>query len=200
MRKWERALLYVGLAVGGLLFVHLSRQFEALSSNYTQLRERLQWPHAGYSVPTFTAETLDGDPVTVGKTEEGRRQLLLVFDTECRFCRASLPAWREITAVARLEAADVDVLGVAVDEDGPVGEYRAEHRLEFPVLTFPEPKLQRLYRARNVPLIALLDSEGRVLYSRPGALEDPAAIDSVMAALRTRPEPAPVTDAVANGG
>jgi hypothetical protein len=162
MRNWERALLYAGLAVGGLLIVHLSRQFEALSTNYTQLRERLQWPHAG--------------------------------------CRASLAAWREITTVARLEAPDVDVLGIGVDADGPIQEYRQEHQLEFPVLTFPEPKLQRLYRARYVPLIALLDPEGRVQYSRVGALEDPAAVDSVLAALRTRPEPDPVTDTVADGG
>lgn len=78
---------------------------------------------------------------------------------------------------------EVQLLGVVLDPEGPVAAYRRAHGLQFPVLSFPEAKLQRLYRARSVPLIVLLDREGRVLYSRVGALEEPAAIDSVLAAL-----------------
>lgn len=78
--------------------------------------------------------------------------------------------------------------GIALDPDGPLDAYRREHHLAFPIVTFPAEKLRRLYRARSVPLVVLLDSTGRVLYSRLGALEDEAAIDSVLDALKA-PDP-----------
>ena len=49
---------------------------------------------------------------------------------------------------------DIEILGIGADEDEPMAAYRAG----------------------SVPLIAVLDSTGRVLYSRLGALEDRAAV------------------------
>jgi len=183
MSKRERVLLYAGLLVGGFLIFQVSRQYEALAETYSRLRERLQWPHAGYSVPTFETVTIDGDLVTLGETA-GKRQLVFFFSTECQYCRASLPGWREVIGEARRAVPDIEILGVGADEDEPMAEYRSEHGLQFPVLTFPDPKLKRLYRAGSVPLIAVLDSTGRVLYSRLGALEERAAVDSVLTAVR----------------
>lgn len=176
---------YAGLLVAALLIVRLSVELRTVTGDYTELLERLRSPHAGYMVPTFETETVAGERVTIGEASPGSRQLLLIFDTACPYCRASLPAWREIAGTIRSQERRIAVLGLAVDEeDGPIRAYRQEHGFDFPVLRFPQPKLRRLYRATAVPLIVLLDSDGRVLYSRLGVLDEPAAIDSVLAALR----------------
>lgn len=127
------------------------------------------------------------DSVTVGRADHGR-QFVIFFTTECPYCRAPVDAWSRIIAAARRDIPDVASLGIALDPDGPLDAYRREHHLAFPIVTFPAEKLRRLYRARSVPLVVLLDSTGRVLYSRLGALEDEAAIDSVLDALKA-PDP-----------
>lgn len=122
----------------------------------------------------------------MGRAPEGSGQLLFLFTTTCPYCRASLTGWNRI-ATDLADDTDVQVLGIAVDqgEEGvDVARYQATHGLRFPVLGFPHPKLEALYRARTVPLVVLLDADGQVLWSRVGALETQAAIDSVLVAVR----------------
>jgi len=183
---------YAGLLVSALLIVRLSVELRTVTGNHAELLERLRSPHAGYMVPTFETETVAGERMTIGEASPGSRQLLLIFDTECPFCRASSAAWKEIAGMIRSRVRGTSVLGLAVDEtDGPIRAYRREHGFDFPILRFPQPKLQRLYRATAVPLIVLLDSDGRVLYSRLGVLDEPAAIDSVLAAVGGLEGPGP---------
>jgi len=181
-RRGERALLYAAVVASAVLLLALVRRYDALRDQHKVLTERIQWPHPGYSVPTFETATIDGDSVTVGRADHGR-QFLIFFTTECPYCRASVDAWNRITAAAQREIPDVASLGIALDPDGPLDAYRREHHLVFPIVKFPDEKLRRLYRARSVPLVVLLDSTGRVLYSRLGALENEVAIDSVLYAL-----------------
>jgi peroxiredoxin len=185
MSKVERILLYVGLAAATFLIFRVTSDYRTLADTHTELRQRLQWPHAGYSVPTFTGETIDGGSITLGEREDGR-QFVFFFSTTCEFCLASLPAWKQITETSRTHE-DLEVVAVAVDRDGAIRQYRDRHGLTFPITTFPSDKLARLYRAGNVPLIALLNSSGRVLYSRVGVLDEGAALDSVLTALRELP-------------
>ena len=50
------------------------------------------------------------------------------------------------------------------------------------MLRFPEEKLRYLYRVGGVPQVIVLDHEGQVIHTRPGELEEGAALDSVFAA------------------
>ena len=188
MSRLERFLLYGGLVLAGVLIFRMMGQYEGLAGQHSDLRDRLRTPQPGYSVPTFTNRTIDGVPITLGEREDGR-QLVFFFTTTCEFCLASLPAWREIAVTSEREHAEVEVVGVALDADGPVAEYRDRHGLAFPITTFPQQKLAHLYRAGSVPLVALLDETGRVLYARLGVLEQRAAIDSVLTAIG---QPSPV--------
>lgn len=136
MLKLERILLYAGLAVAAFLIFRVTADYRGLADEHTELRQRLQWPHAGYSVPTFTAATIDGEPVTLGERERGR-QLVFFFSTTCEFCLASLPAWRRLAETSEAEHDDLELVGVAVDRDGEIREYRDRHGLRFPITTFP---------------------------------------------------------------
>ncbi len=175
--------LLVVLGLGGLVLA-LADQNRELSSRYDSLRERTQWPHAGYAVPTFRATTLAGETLTLGETGSGQKQLLFVFDTECPYCLATLPAWNRIASSLEGSDAGVQVVGVSLDSADVTRTYVEEHSLAFPVTMFPSRKLQQLYRAGRIPLVVLLDAEGRTLYSRLGQLIDGPAVDSVLAAAR----------------
>jgi peroxiredoxin len=181
MPRVVRVLVVALLALAGLVR-YLSRENRNLTERASTLRERTQYLHAGQPVPGFRAGTLEGDSVVVGS---GRRRLLFLFNTRCSFCRASLPAWELSRRAVAEEHPAVQVLGVSLDSVAVARAYRDEHDLGFPIVTFPNRKLVRLARARLVPLVVLLDDEGYVTYSRLGVLEDPAAEDSVLAAVRT---------------
>jgi peroxiredoxin len=172
------------LAASGLVFV-LASHNRALSADYRKLRELSTLPHAGTVVPTFRTATLDGRPVIVGElTDSAARQVLFVFNTTCSFCLATIPEWKRLAdSLGRLGG--VQVLAISLDPGDSTENYVAEHAVRYPVLTFPQRRLKRLYRAVAVPQTVVIDWSGIVLYARTGAL-DSASLDSVYAAVRGR--------------
>lgn len=194
MERIYRLLPVIGLSVAAVLVVVLSLRVRDLNDRNARLQERAVFPYAGMYVPTFRAATLTGEPVTVGEAEGEGRQVLFFFTTTCPYCRSSLPAWKEITAkLDTVRSLPVSVYGVSLDPADVTRRYAEEHRLPFPVLRFPEEKLASIYRVRAVPVTAVLDAEGRMIHSRVGELRDRAAIDSVLAMVRWKPEPRPST-------
>src|SRR6266550_82146 len=172
------------LAASGLVFVLSSRNRE-LSADYRKLRELSTLPHAGTVVPTFRTATLEGRPVIVGELpDSGRKQVLLVFNTTCPFCLATIPVWKRLAdSLGRLGS--VQVLAISLDPDDSTEHYVAVHALRYPVLTFPQRKLKRLYRAVAVPQTVVLDWGGTVLYAKVGTM-DSVSLDSVYVAVTPR--------------
>ncbi|MEE8191963.1 MAG: TlpA disulfide reductase family protein, partial [Gemmatimonadales bacterium] len=85
-------------------------------------------------------------------------QVLLIFNTTCSFCRASLPAWENLSdRFASVGEPGVRVYGISLASEEETRWYVAEHGLTFPVLRFPEQKLRFLYRASGVPQVIVLD-------------------------------------------
>ena len=180
-------LLWTGLVTASGLVVVLATQNRALHHELNDLRLRQHTLQTGLFVPAFRTATLAGDSVTVGQAAAGGYQVLFMFTTTCPHCLATLPAWRRIAeAVGAGPLAGVQVLGISLDGASATGGYVAEHRLTFPVLTFPDNKTARLYRADEVSVTVVLDPDGRVILGRPGGLTD-AAVDSILAAVSDRP-------------
>jgi len=174
------------VAAAGLV-VRLAHKTDNLEERISVLQERAYMPYPGYWVPTYTTTTLAGNPVTIGEASPDTRQLLLFFNTSCPYCLASLPAWRELTVVSdTVSHLKIHVVGVSLDSADVTAEYVNEHALHFDIIGFPQRKLVQLYRAGTVPRLIVLDHEGRVLYSRTGALEGRSAVDSVVAVIRAQ--------------
>lgn len=171
--------LVLGVVTAG--GVYLVRQNRTLTEQNELLARRAVEPRPGLFVPALEVATLEGTSVVLG--EIGRRQLLFFFNSTCQFCRASVPAWNEIAALLESDPA-VEVYGVALDSAEVAAAYAAEQGLRFPVIAKPEPRLVGLYRVSGVPLVLILNEDGRMAYARLGVLESPAAIDSVVAAAR----------------
>ncbi len=182
----KRHISSFALLIAAILIVVLALQNRSLQNRYVELQERSAWPHPGLFVPPFTARAVhDSTEVLVGESVEGQRQLLLFFTTTCQYCRASLPAWKKLGKMLDGDST-VALVAISLDSVHVTREYAIEHGLSSPVITFPDSKYRRLYRARSVPQIVVLETDGQVSYARRGVLADPAAIDSVMAAATMR--------------
>jgi len=183
-RRFLFSLFAVALLLACSLVLVLSRRLQTLTLAYRKLRVLSVLPHAGAVVPTFRALTLAGDSVTVGEGDDSAAaQVLFVFNTSCPFCRETLPVWKRLSdSLGRLRR-PVQVLGISLDSAGVTSRYVFQHQLQFSVLTFPVPKLVRLYRATSVPQTVVLDHTGTVAYARTGLLTAPKVLDSIYRAV-----------------
>jgi peroxiredoxin len=179
-------VLTIALVGASALVLILSKRLHDLSAAYRELRQLSTLPHAGTVVPTFRTATLAGDSVTVGEMADSTaKQVLFVFNTTCPFCRSIIPIWHEMADSLRRVGRPVQVLAISLDPVDTTRLYVSEHKLRYPVLTFPQAKFERLYRAAAVPQTVVLDWTGTVLYARVGTLE-PVSMDSVFAAVAGR--------------
>lgn len=188
-----RVLPYAALAVAAALVVVLALQKRRLIGEVErarlELRQARTEPMAGMWMPAFQAQTLDGRQATIGELPAEGRQVLLMYTTTCPYCLRSIPAWKRIKAAAdTMRSMPVAVYGVSLDSLEVTRQYAARHRLPYPTVRFPDAKVAGMYRAGTVPITLVLDEQGRTIYTRTGELRDLAALDSVMQAIRWRPD------------
>jgi peroxiredoxin len=146
-----------------------------------RLREDMRHLHPGQYVPAVRAATLAGGSVTLGETAPGRSQVLIVFTTTCPYCRATLPAWRELTRSLQADSASRhDVVWVSLSARDSTRDYVAEHGITAPVAFFPDSRTRRAYGVHGVPVTIVLDARGRVMHARRAELATAASVDSVM--------------------
>ena len=164
--------LAAALAAAVALVAVLGMQRRAQDERYDALRRDTSLPRGGMFVPTFTTQAADGSDVTIGERPDGGKQVLFLFTTTCPYCKASLPAVRELaTAAAAEPPPGAAMYGIVLDSLTLAADYAAANDLSFPIVEFPARKLRHLYRARSVPTLLVLNAEGRVLFDRTGALE-----------------------------
>jgi peroxiredoxin len=174
------------IAFAGLV-VELSAENRALEQRLIRVSVRAGYPHAGLYLPGFESRGLDGERISIGSGAASERQVLLVFNTKCQFCRASIPAWKIVSArVDSLHNPELRTLGLSLDSVPVTRQYVLDHHIPYPIVFFPSPKFIQMYRALNVPETMVLDGEGKILYAHRGVLTDKAVVDSVVAAVKQR--------------
>lgn len=177
-------VVHILLALAAALVVMLGLKVRTLEDHAASLSESMVLPQQGDYVPTFATTSLTGAPAVIGELPDSGRQVLFIFNTTCPYCEASLPAWQEIAALAdTFTAYPVQVYGITLDPADESRSYAASHRLDFEIVSYPAPKLARLYRTRTVPQTLVLDHDGRILLARTGVVNEPAVLDSIMAVI-----------------
>ncbi|HEX2202386.1 MAG TPA: TlpA disulfide reductase family protein [Longimicrobium sp.] len=192
----NRILPYAALTLAAVLVVVLGQDKRELIGKVEDLqvkyREAVTQPRPGMFMPAFQTTTLDGRPATVGQLPAEGKQVLFVYTTTCRYCKSTLPTWKRLAALLdTMRTPRVQVFGVSLDSLEATRKYSAENRLPYPTVSFPEDKLVQMYRAGTVPLTLVLDQEGRTVYSRVGEITQQAAFDSIVAAVKLKPQPRP---------
>ena len=129
---------------------------------------------------------LDGAPATLASLR-GRVVLVNLWPIWCEPCRQELPV---LAALHQERAANgLSIVAINVDRKRTrqeVADFVARRKLPFAIWLDPEDRAAPALGASTFPFNVLLDREGRVVWSRAGAIraEDPELRAALEAALR----------------
>jgi len=109
----------------------------------------------------FTLSDTRGNQVRLDDYK-GKTILLYFMTTWCPNCREAIPHLKEI--YARYSGKGLVFFGIAVLEAREkVDAYAKKRDLPYPVLLDTEGKVSKQYGAIGVPVMALINSEGRII-------------------------------------
>jgi peroxiredoxin len=117
--------------------------------------------------PEFTAELVDGTPVTASDLWDDRPVVLVFTASWCNRCAG---VHRQAAGVVA-EHEGVALLGVVpADDAAGAREYAEELELEYPIAVGDE-RVWLAYAVREPPAVVLVSPQGRVLRGWPGGVE-----------------------------
>lgn len=169
------------LVVASGLVVLLASQTRQLRNSLKRANDKGLSMFVGSFAPLGTAPTPDGDTVQLGSTD-GSALIYFVYNTRCPYCERSIVAWTSLYAKYGHSPA-VRIWGISLDSLNHTVKYRDAHSLQYESVIMVDPRQRDAHRFNAVPQTIVLDSAGRVRYSRLGVLEGGPGLDSVMTAV-----------------
>jgi len=144
----------------GLALLALARQVGVLHTRLAPAGALMtgKGPVVGEPAPVLEVETLDGVPLSIGKTlAKGRMQLLLFVSPHCPLCKELIPIARNF---AKAEQLDI----VFVGDDDASEQQAMIARLEMGGLPFVNgPLVGRTFHVDRLPHAVLIGDSGAVL-------------------------------------
>lgn len=125
-------------------------------------------PVVGEPAPSFTAETLRGEPVRLGMLR-GEVILLNVWATWCLPCRAELGALAELHG--RRAASGLSIVAVSVDAaDARDRVAEVARTLPFAVWHDPNDVVSTQFAVRSLPTTVLVGRDGKIRWRRDAVI------------------------------
>ncbi len=157
-------LLWVGLLFNLLLTLALVKRITSKSM--------LSFLKIGTKAPDFTAQTLDGKPVTM-VDYAGRNIVLLFTTTWCGHCKKKFPDWQELFPKAKRAGYEfllVVTSGSLTDVQAMIDEYK----LSIPILHAPNDtnSFMKDYKVEGTPSCYIVGSDGKVVFAGYPGTED----------------------------
>lgn len=130
-------------------------------------------PEDAAPAPDFSADLVDGTPVTASDLWDDRPLVLMFTASWCERCA---DVHRRVAQVVD-EHEGVALLGIVPADDAEGGrEYAEELGLGYPVAVGDE-RVWLSYAVREPPTVVLVAPEGKVLRGWPGGVETPVLAD-----------------------
>ena len=118
----------------------------------------------GERAPGFTAETVEGGSVSVGKGE-ARATMLVFFATWCPHCRDEAPVMSELES--QYDGLRMVMVGIDGEDDpGKVQQFVEKYGIESPAVY--EPGLGSEYGVSGYPTVYVLDADNEVIGAHSG--------------------------------
>ncbi|KPF93652.1 methylamine dehydrogenase [Novosphingobium sp. AAP83] len=160
MMLTSQILLWTAVIVQALLIAALARQVGILHERIAPAGALTlhQNVNVGEVASPMTVTTIDGAPIEIGGTRDGRSQLLFFASPDCPVCKSLLPVVRSAAT------AEADWLDIVIAGDGSKADYQrliGQHGLSD-VPTVLSEALGRAFGVSKLPYAVLLDEAGRV--------------------------------------
>jgi len=113
--------------------------------------------------PAFTLESTAGDRLTLAAALERGPVIVDFWATWCGPCKQSLPELQQLHE--RYAARGLTIMAVSTDEPRnrpKIGSTARSLGLTFPVLIDADKRAAQLYRVESIPMMFLIDREGRI--------------------------------------
>jgi cytochrome c biogenesis protein CcmG, thiol:disulfide interchange protein DsbE len=134
------------------------------------MRDRFSPVGVGSRVPPYSAQSLDGQPVSL-ESLRGKVVVLNVWATWCGPCRTEMPALQRLQQ--KFSANGLEVVAVSVDTppgiQSPMGQFGSDVRayaeslgLTFTILHDPARTIEQLFLVPGLPTTFIIDRDGRI--------------------------------------
>ena len=126
-------------------------------------------PMEGQQAPVFEAQRMNGDKVSLAEFR-GQPTVLVFWASWCGPCRKEAP---DVVRVAKSYGKKVNIVGINAGERGDVAKRAArEMGITWPVVMDSDGSIQSQYKVAGIPLVLVLDSDGRVRHRNNGVPSD----------------------------
>jgi peroxiredoxin len=138
----------------------------------------------GAPAPGFSLQDLDGQPLDLANYR-GKVVLLDFWATWCAPCRGEIPHFVEWQDKYRQQG--LQVIGISMD-DGPkpVREFYREFKMNYPVAVGSEQVAESYGGVLGLPVMFLIDRDGRVAAKYTGAVEMAAVEQEIQSLLQAK--------------
>ena len=119
-------------------------------------------PEVGERAPDFSATASDGSAVSLAALR-GKKNVVLYFYPRdfTAVCTRETCGFRDL--LEQLGGDETEVIGVSSDSDAKHEDFRAEHRVGFPLLADADKRIAKLYGASG-GLFGVLGMTSRITY------------------------------------
>jgi len=156
----SEALQWVVLIALGFAGIALARQIGVLHMRVAPAGalDAGKGPAVGDLVPHMHVKTLDGAPMTIGKSDTSSSPRLLMFvSAQCPLCKALIPVAKSFAAAERVDL-------VFVGDDDPAAQRAMISKYDMGAYPFVNSdEVGRMFEVDKLPHAVLLDAGGRVL-------------------------------------
>lgn len=148
-------------------------------------------PRAAVTAPDFSADLLDGTPVTANELWEDR-PLVLVFTAS--WCGTCTDVHREVAEIVDEHDGAIGLLAVVREDDiEGAREYAKDLQLGYPIAV-GDDSMWLNYAADEPPLVVLVAPRGKVLRGWPGSVDAEELAGQLERLYETQPDDEDATD------
>jgi hypothetical protein len=128
----------------------------------------------GDLVPSFSARNLGGGSEAI-KFDGKQKYFFYLFSAFCGTCMTQVGSWSSMSAAAK--AGGYQPVGISLEDPGKKLDTLLQLKDVSTLLIMPDMAIQRSFRATSIPMLALVNANGKVEWSHYGILTDQIKAD-----------------------
>ncbi len=173
----ERVALFAAVLVSVLLGLRQG----SLEERIEQARERESTMVPGSFAPRYHTVDLAGREIRLGNTEADAL-LYFVYSSRCPYSERMVGVWSDLLE-SRQDGSTIEAVGLSLDSIPQSIEFEGLHHLPFRSVAIESLWERDMHRLGAAPQTIILTSDGEVVHSRIGTLDDPLSRDSLFEAV-----------------